>query len=40
MKEMAMTGGEGFRKKGKKKKRKRECIPNSPPEIFLFFCAL
>lgn len=36
MKEIAVTDGEEFRKKGKKKKRKREFIPNSPQE-FLFF---
>lgn len=40
MKGIAMTDGEEFIKKGKKKTRKREFIPNCPRELFIFSCGL
>lgn len=41
MKEMAMTGGEGFRKKGKKKKKKEGLHTKLPMgDISFFLCCL
>lgn len=40
MKEMAVNDREGFRKKRKEEKRKREFIPDFPQELFIFSCDL